>query len=95
MEDEWSDLKALDSRHRYTPVEWHLAVGANTYDAVRPGKAPQRTITCAYSDDYASGTVVVKRDGHFDRDRDDDRGDDRDDDGRDGDDRRGSDRDDD
>ena len=68
MEDEWSNLEDVDSRRRFEPVEWHLQIGDFTYDAVRPGKLPKRTITCAYRDDYAAGTVVVKRTGHVERD---------------------------
>ncbi len=71
MEDEWSDLEALDSRAKYVPVEWHLDLGGRMYDAYRPGKAPKHTVTCAYRDDFASGTVVLKRTGHLNRDRDD------------------------
>ena len=66
MEDEWSDL--LAPRIKYVPVEWHLDLGGGrTYDAYRPGKAPKHTVTCAYRDDFASGTVVLKRTGHLNR----------------------------
>jgi len=74
-DDLWADLEELDSRRRYKPVEWHVMFGSTALDFVKPGKRAKRTVACSYDDGGAKGTVVVKRDHHFDR-ADDDRDDD-------------------
>ena len=79
-DDLWADLEELDSRRRYQPVEWHVRFGDMALDFVKPGRLPKRTVACSYDDGGATGTVIVKRDGHFERDRDHDRDDDRHDD---------------
>lgn len=76
-DDLWANLEEIGVRRSYKVLEWHVRVGEMALDYVKPGQLPKRSVACSYDDGVAVGTVIVKRDRHFDLDRDDD---DRDDD---------------
>jgi len=59
--DTAAPLVDLKTGRQFLPAEWHLAVGAMSYDEVISPAPAGRRMTCSYDDGGAKGTVIVVR----------------------------------